>query len=345
MRLDNFEPTPRRTLSKTVEVVQRQTDTLLESSRERFVFPVHEKIYAMQDRTVEGISEKELMKTMFSSMKDAWETAVEPKIGAIRNGAVGTIKGGTDFFTEADTASEKIIIQAFENAFPHTLQFFGEEANTYTGNTDAPLTIRIDPIDGTESMKFGKQNWGIMAGIYIGPHESAQQVMAAAYYPELHTVLYCVNGVGTFVSDTDSGDVKEISPVESQNNLGNVIVSYYRHSKKEERGANEKIIEALDQEGARIRSVDSTCTDVLEALMTRGQRIIIYDGDMSQVDYIPFTMLMKAGYKIYPWLTDEEISSEDPELKNKKVVIVPPGRAGEHVREILKRVYTEEYGS
>jgi fructose-1,6-bisphosphatase/inositol monophosphatase family enzyme len=346
MRIENFEPGGKRDLVRTATAAQDASDNMLDSAGQGFAFPVHEKVRTAADDRVmttpedtEGISKKELLRAALSSTKKAWEEAIAPRIGDIRNKGIGTLKGGTDFFTEADTESEKVIVEEFNNAFPGKLQFFGEEANAYTGNLSSNITVRIDPIDGTEAFKFGKQDWGIMVGVYEGPHEKSEQIATGIYFPEMNTTMYYLRGVGVMISDLESGESKEIGRVRDQDEITNVLISYYRHSKREERGENEGILRALDQEGARVKFNDSTCGDVLESLMTGGQRIIIYDGDMNKVDYIPFKMLQEVGYKIFPWEGGEEIPPEDPNLQNKKVVIVPPGKAGERVRELIRNVH------
>lgn len=349
MRIENYAAGGKGNLLQTVEKAQGASNGMLESAGQGFVFPVHEKIRALGDgdrvhttpEDTEGTSKKELLRIALNSAKKAWEEAIEPRIGDIRGSKVEKMKGGTDFFTEADTESEKMIVAEIERAFPGKLQFFGEEKNAYSGNLESNITVRIDPVDGTEAFKFGKPDWGIMIGIYEGPHEAANQIASAIYFPEMNTTLYHLQGAGTFVSDLESGESKEIPKVGQQDEIKNVLISYYRHSKRIERGDNEGVIRALDGEGARVKFNNSTCEDVLESLMTGGQRIMIYDGDMNKVDYIPYKMLQEAGYKIYAWAGGDEIPPEDPNLQNKKVVIVPPGKAGERIRELVKQAYEQ----
>ncbi len=348
MKIEHFNPEGRPSLSKLVEQVETSTDDALESTAAGFAFPVHEKVRKMNDiqipSGVEGtktVSKSDLLRVTLQGVKDSWEKAIEQRIGAIRNSGIeeSERKDGSDFFTEADTESEKLIVDEFKKSFgENTLQFFGEEAGDYTGNPESNITIRIDPIDGTKTFKFGKQDWCTMVGAYEGARDAQEQVVAVIFAPERSELLYYVKDVGTFMHNLDSGETGELLAVQDQNDMRDLIVSFYSHTVLEERGNEEGIMKALDKEGATVKMFSSG-TEVMEALLTRGKRILIFDGDMDQTDYIPYPMLVHAGYKIYKWGSDEEIRPEDPELANKKVVIVPPGLAGEKVRELIKQAH------
>lgn len=61
-------------------------------------------------------------------------------------------KGATDLVTEADLASEQIIIETVQKAFPdHGIM--AEESGTHSGDPDA--TWVIDPLDGTTNFAHG----------------------------------------------------------------------------------------------------------------------------------------------------------------------------------------------
>jgi fructose-1,6-bisphosphatase/inositol monophosphatase family enzyme len=353
MKLEHFESSedsqdPK--IFRVIKEVQETTADSLESIKAGFAFPVPQEIRNMSDTEQlsldsegrETVGTKELLRTSLQALKRAWEEAVRPQIGKVRSQGVQTLKQGADFFTQADVDGEKVVKDTFIDAFGSgTLQIFGEEANEYSGNPDSLVSVRIDPIDGTESFKFGKANWGIMLGIYQGELGRERQIISATYFPERGQLMYGVEGVGTFVAEVASGKTLRVDSIEPQDDLKNMVVSYWKHSDTKQRGEDDPIQNKLTEAGARIRNTESTCGDVLEALLTRGQRIIVYDGDMSIVDYIPCPLIERMGYRIYGW-DGREYQAEDPDLANAKVVIVPPGKAGEQVREIIREVVSEQ---
>src|SRR4029077_8155700 len=93
------------------------------------------------------------------------------------------------------------------------------------------------------------------------------------------------------------------------------------------RGNLSDIITSLEALGAKVRTMDSSASDIREAMLTEGKRVIITEGG-HQVDYVAYTPLVRLGYKIYSW-DGEECDPDDPLVAEKKVVVVPPGKAGE----------------
>ncbi|MDB5238570.1 MAG: uncharacterized protein JWM46_840 [Candidatus Kaiserbacteria bacterium] len=351
MKAEHFDPLGRSGLPKLAERAEISSEDALESQGLGFAFPVHKKIRTMQALHIptfaeggEQIDRAELLKVSLRSVKNAWEKAIEPRIGAIRNKAVEEKerKEGNDFFTEADVESEKLIVGEFTREFgEQNLQFYGEEVGGYSGNPDANITVRIDPIDGTHTFKFGKQDWCIMVGVYEGKRDAQEQIVASVFSPERNELFYYVKDIGAFSYNQETGESTELLPVEGQDDLRELIVSFYAHAEFEQRGKDDEIIKTLGEQGAEVKMFSSG-TEVLEAFMTRGKRILIFDGDMDQTDYIPLSMLVRAGYKIYEWGADQEIRPEDPALDNKKVVIVPPGQAGLQVRELIAHIHTKD---
>src|SRR6202142_121194 len=79
-----------------------------------FAFPMTSKIKTLDKSGIEGTSIRkiDLLEAMFAASKTAWEKAINPKMESIRKGGVrkSSLKGGgVDFFTKADTESEKVI--------------------------------------------------------------------------------------------------------------------------------------------------------------------------------------------------------------------------------------------
>jgi fructose-1,6-bisphosphatase/inositol monophosphatase family enzyme len=280
-----------------------------------------------------------LLRTFFSATTAAWQEGILPVMADVRAHQVDSSerKHGNDFFTAADTASEEIIVKQLQNAYgTEAFRIFGEEKNAYTGNQDAAVTIRIDPIDGTENFKFGKPTWGIMAGAYEGRGENEKQLISVVYYPELYNqFLFTLGDAKAYVYDRRSAVTTTFDTIESQDELSNMLTAVRKHSDRTQRGPIDDVISALEKAGARI--CYSSSLDAKEALETRGKRASIMDGDYSQVDFIQYAVLQRLGYRVFDWLGIER-NIDDPSLDNQKLMIVPPGHAGEQILQIITSI-------
>jgi fructose-1,6-bisphosphatase/inositol monophosphatase family enzyme len=315
------------------------------SSNTEFVFPVTSKIKSLgtKDRLyVNGktISKTDLLGAMFAASKMAWQKAIQPKMAAIRKGSINkeSLKGGgVDFFTKADTESEKTIKQELLKRFEkNTFRIFGEEENKYVGNLNSEISIRIDPIDGTECFKFGEPGWSIMIGVYVGKDSQEKEILATVYHPEVYNeIIYYIDGLGIFITNIITGETKEIKKLDEQNSVDDVIIMFWKHTNIHKRGKIDEIIKKLEYTGARVRGISPT--QVRESLLTGGKRIMIMDGDYNQVDFISYSMLVKLGYKIFDW-NGKEYNIDDPTLNDKKVVLIPPGKVGKKVLRIIKNI-------
>ena len=278
----------------------------------------------------------ELLHTMVSAAEKAWKESIEPRMEKVRLGSInaGSMKKGSDFFTEADTESERVIREILCTKYgENTLRIYGEESGSYIGNLDAEITIRIDPIDGTEAFKFGKANWSIMIGAYVGRNEAEKQISSVIYWPEYYNQVLFSLGANTFIGNATTGLVTEINKLDQQDVLSEMIVAFYKHSNLQERGDDNEIMKVLEDSGARVKSLMPT--EVKEALETRGRRAIILDGDFNQVDFISYSSLVRLGYEVFEW-NGTKHSVDDPAIANKKLVFVPPGEAGKLILKIVR---------
>ncbi len=287
---------------------------------------------------IRGASRFPLLRSMISAALLAWAEGIEPLVPMVRGRSIDAAshKKGTDFFTEADTASERIIVDALTAEYGRErFRIFGEESGKYLGDLHAEVTIRIDPIDGTEPFKFGKPTWSIMIGAYVGRGASEHQIASVVYWPEYYNeIVFSLEGTGVFKADLRTGSVVGFPPIETQDTLNDIIVSYWKHSSLRERGRIDEILLALELAGGRLRTV--TPAEVKEALETRGRRAMILDGDFTLVDFISYSMLGKLGYRAWGW-DGTQHSIDDAALTNRKLVFVPPGSAGETILEIVRR--------
>lgn len=342
MRLEHFEEKPKGPeLLHIARSVQESSADILESEKAGFAFPVPKQVRDMEDSELQAgeglasVRKLELFKALLRALKEAWEKEIAPRLPNVRNNPPGSMKSGTDFFTEADTSSETRIRDIFLQSFgERNVRVFGEEAGKYLGNIESHIGIRIDPVDGTESMKYGKTDWGVQIGVYEGTPDNERQILGGIFYPEKNMLVFHVEGIGVFVEDLELAQSRKVELVHPQDSIKNIIIQMWEHSDVAQRGNTEELRRRLSDKKARLRTTASGCADALEALLTKGNRAFIMDGDYNEVDFIPAAMLEQVGYKIYTW-EGEEKRADDMSLKNGKLIMIPPGKAG---REILEAV-------
>jgi fructose-1,6-bisphosphatase/inositol monophosphatase family enzyme len=285
-----------------------------------------------------GVRKTQLMQAFMQLSQKAWERVIRPKIKNIRLHDVRQhyFKGsGTDFFTAADVEAENIIKRGLIDKFgKDAFRVYGEEQGKYSNNINSEITIRIDPIDGTEEFKFGKPNWSIMIGVYTGRGKQERQIVATVFYPEYYNQMVCRVGDEVFIKNFTTKKITLVTKVQRQNDLSNIIVGYFKHSELNHRGRIGEIIKQLEKKNVRVRSLSST--EPLEAILTGGRRAMVIDGDFDQSDFISYSILAQLGYKVYQW-NGQERNVDDPDLTDTKLVVVPPGKAGEELVKIVMR--------
>lgn len=103
-------------------------------------------------------------------------------------------KGSNDFTTEADLASEKLIINRIQEYFPND-DIISEEskplASSHTKNTWI-----IDPLDGTYNFTHGIQNCGVMIAYALGSYIR----LAFLYNPFKKITILARRGQGVFIN-------------------------------------------------------------------------------------------------------------------------------------------------
>jgi myo-inositol-1(or 4)-monophosphatase len=117
-------------------------------------------------------------------------------------------KGFVDLVTEADLASERLIVNALKRAFPdHTI--IAEEGD-YARDSASPCRWVIDPLDGTTNYVHGLP----MFAISIGYQVDHVTVMGIVLNPAQGEEYVAVKGEGTMLN----GDPIQVSTVESLEN-------------------------------------------------------------------------------------------------------------------------------
>ena len=101
-------------------------------------------------------------------------------------------KSDTSLVTEADKASEKIILEEIKKHFPdHAIV---SEESPPSGSSD--FKWFIDPIDGTTNFIRGSDHWCVSIGLCKGDHPLA----AAIYVPARNEFFWAEVGKGAFLN-------------------------------------------------------------------------------------------------------------------------------------------------
>lgn len=114
-----------------------------------------------------------------------------------------------DFSTEADHASERIVIEAIRAQFPDDA-ILAEESGTFSGTT--PYTWIIDPLDGTYNFAHGKDAFGVM----IARAYQDEIIDAALYNPLREQFAIGSKGEGAFFNGERAEPVMPQLPGETQ---------------------------------------------------------------------------------------------------------------------------------
>lgn len=120
--------------------------------------------------------------------------------GALLRDAVGTErqithKGEVDLVTDADEASEKLIAEGIQSAFPgHRLT--GEEGATGAAESDYGWVI--DPLDGTTNFAHGYPHFAVSIGLEF----RGEPVMGVVYDPMRDEMFFAITGEGATLNGT-----------------------------------------------------------------------------------------------------------------------------------------------
>jgi myo-inositol-1(or 4)-monophosphatase len=118
-------------------------------------------------------------------------TAILKKFGKVT--VLYSKKDITDIVTEADLASNKIIVRAIRTKYPdHSI--ISEESDKYTGNSK--FCWIIDPLDGTRNFATGVPIFAVMIGLsYDG-----EMILGAIYNPNTKEFLFAEKGKGAYLN-------------------------------------------------------------------------------------------------------------------------------------------------
>jgi myo-inositol-1(or 4)-monophosphatase len=154
--------------------------------------------------------------------------------GFLRRGVTAEYKGDVDLVTEADRASEKLIVSRLTEKFPdHGI--YGEEG-TRSG-LESAYRWYVDPLDGTTNFAHGFPFFNVSLGLEHRPPGLAQnqdgELVAGVVYDPVHDELFAAEKAKGAWLRGPNGDVRRlhVSPVQSlqESLLSTGFPSHKRH--------------------------------------------------------------------------------------------------------------------
>lgn len=122
-------------------------------------------------------------------------------------------KGEIDLVTDADYASEKIIVDAIREACPDDL-IIAEEGRGADAPGGSRRTWLIDPLDGTTNYAHRFPIWAVSIALMV----EGQLEVGVVYVPPLDEMYVAVRGEGAFLND-------EPITVSSTQDLGHAMLA------------------------------------------------------------------------------------------------------------------------
>jgi myo-inositol-1(or 4)-monophosphatase len=102
--------------------------------------------------------------------------------------------GPSDFFSEADLRSEKLVRETLSRAYP-TYGFLGEEGGLVEGSDKSRLWV-VDPLDGTTNFLLGIPAWAVCIALV----QDGKAVAGVTYAPVTEEMFCAEAGRGAFLN-------------------------------------------------------------------------------------------------------------------------------------------------
>ncbi len=166
-------------------------------------------------------------------------------------------KGDVDLVTEADRASEKLIVSRLKDAFP-THGIYGEEG-TRSG-LDAEFRWYVDPLDGTTNFAHGFPAFCVVLGCEqrrsgLKPDEDGEMVAGVVYDPLRDEMFSGAKGEGA----TLNGELIHVSKTKA---LAESLMATGFPSQKRHRSPNIHFYQEFTLRSHGVRRVGSAALDM-----------------------------------------------------------------------------------
>ena len=161
------------------------------------------------------------------------------------------MKGEVDLVSEADKASERLLVEGLLGAFPQDA-VLGEEGGV-AGDVDGHYRWVLDPLDGTTNFVHGLPHFGVSVGLVVGE----VPVAGVIYVPPSQECYVGVVGQGA----TRNGQRMTVNGTE---NLGDALVATGFPYDRRQRASELVAVVARAIERARaVRRCGAACLDLV----------------------------------------------------------------------------------
>jgi myo-inositol-1(or 4)-monophosphatase len=158
-------------------------------------------------------------------------------------------EGHNNLVTEADYASEKVIIETIKAAYPGHF-ILSEEIGEV--KMDSEYKWIIDPIDGTVNFANGIP----ICCVSIGLEYNGKMVMGAVYNPLMNEFFFAEKGWGASLND------KKLSVSNTTNVATSCLVTGFPYSYLDMRNGPLQVFERLIRKGIPVRRLGSAALDL-----------------------------------------------------------------------------------
>lgn len=107
-----------------------------------------------------------------------------------------TVKGKSDYVTEADLAVQEFLKKELKQRYP-SIQFMGEEGDACKIDFTKPVWI-LDPVDGTTNLLHHFR----MSTVSLALVENGEPVLGIVYQPFTDELFYAVKGKGAYLNES-----------------------------------------------------------------------------------------------------------------------------------------------
>ncbi|MDP6538555.1 MAG: inositol monophosphatase family protein [Planctomycetota bacterium] len=123
---------------------------------------------------------------------EAGELLLE-SFGRLQSSQIGTKSSARDLVTEADFASERLLVERLREAFPrHRIE---SEEEVHDAPDDGAPRWFLDPLDGTVNFVHGLPAFAVSMGLWAG----GEPLAAVVHLPRLEETFCAVRGGGTWL--------------------------------------------------------------------------------------------------------------------------------------------------
>jgi myo-inositol-1(or 4)-monophosphatase len=193
-------------------------------------------------------------------------------------------EGMNNLVTEADHASEKVIIQIIKKDFPDHF-ILSEEAGEF--KTDSEYKWIIDPIDGTVNFANGIP----ICCVSIGLEQNGKMILGAVYNPFMNEFFFAQKGYGATLND------KKISISDETEVSKSCLVTGFPYTYLDSPNGPLQVFERFIRKGIAVRRLGSAALDL--CWVAAGRFDGFYEHQLQSWDSSAgFLMVEEAGGKV-----------------------------------------------